>query len=478
MSENAKTEPAPSGGRLKKALKISGGLLVLLLIAAAILLAPVARAGTGYKAKILCSALFHSKRDLARIETEDLGHYDYISHSVDRENQSVTCRLGPFSSTAIYRPRLGTVLVRGLSEDALRAQEAAVTEPSSASAVAARPWSLGEPAPQEQGVDPAKLEEALDYAFKDVDAEDPDYRSRAVVIVRRGAVIAERYAPNVTADTPLIGWSMTKSISNALVGILVRQDKLDIREPAPVPGWTGDDPRAVITTDQLLRMSSGLKFNETYGIQLPMPDVVTMLFNAPSAGGLAADQPLEFPPDSVWKYSSGTTNIIAGIIRRSVGDSPAAAHAFARDELFGPLGMSSARVERDPEGTMVLSSFGYATARDWARFGLLYLNDGVVGGRRILPEGWVAYSTTPTPKASKGRYGAQIWLNYGDAKDPEQRWMPKLTPRIYAFRGFEGQYVIVDPTQEMVVVRLGCDRRRGFKIQDFLLKVQEALPKG
>jgi hypothetical protein len=179
---------------------------------------------------------------------------------------------------------------------------------------------------------------------------------------------------------------MTKSVTNALVGILVGQGKLSVDEPAPVPEWSGpDDPRGAITLDQMLRMSSGLEFGEIY--EDPRSDVCLMLFSVRDAAAYAADKPLETGPGGKWYYSSGTTNIISRIVRDSVGGTQADYFAFPRRALFDRIGMRSAIIEPDPSGTFVGSSYMYATARDWARFGLLYLQDGVWEGERILPEG-------------------------------------------------------------------------------------------
>jgi CubicO group peptidase (beta-lactamase class C family) len=255
-------------------------------------------------------------------------------------------------------------------------------------------------------------------------------------------------------DTPQLGWSMTKSVMNALVGILVEEGRLTIRDPAPVPEWrSAGDPRGAITLDHLLRMSSGLHFTEDY--QDPFSDVVQMLFARPDAGAFAASLPLEAPPDSRWQYSSGTTNIISRIVRQTVEGTGSDPLSFPRRALFDRIGMSSAVMEPDPSGTFVGSSFMYATARDWARFGLLCSRDGVWNGRRILPEGWMKYSTTPTPGAPKGMYGAQFWLNAGDPQNHAERWKAEAPVDMYSMSGFEGQYVSIVPSRKLVIVRLG-----------------------
>jgi CubicO group peptidase (beta-lactamase class C family) len=265
-----------------------------------------------------------------------------------------------------------------------------------------------------------------------------------------GEILAERYAQGFTPSTPQLGWSMTKSVNSALIGILVKQGKLVTDDPAPVPEWQrSDDPRRAITLDQLLRMSSGLTFQETYE-ENPVSDVNVMLFASADSAASAAAKPLQAQPDTQWSYSSGTTNILSRMVRQTVAGSVVDYWLFPHRELFARLGTGAIFMEPDPSGTFVASSFMYATPRDWARLGQLYLQDGIWQGERILPEGWVEYSRTPTPLAPGGRYGAQFWLNQG-----EEKWLTDLPPDLFAMSGHDGQFVLILPSQDLVVVRLG-----------------------
>ncbi len=212
------------------------------------------------------------------------------------------------------------------------------------------------------------------------------------------------------------------------------------------------DPRHAITLDQLLRMSSGLAFDEHYGTT---NDVSRMLFTRPDTGAFAASFPLVAPPDTVWSYSSGTSNIVARMLRDLHDGDLGALVRFSRQRLFDPVQLTSAFFEPDASGSFIGSSFVFMTARDWARFGELHRLEGVWNGQRILPEGWVRYVTTPTPAAPEGQYGAHWWLNAGDPRDPTQRPWPTLPRDTYAARGHSGQYVVVVPSAELVVVRLG-----------------------
>jgi CubicO group peptidase (beta-lactamase class C family) len=307
------------------------------------------------------------------------------------------------------------------------------------------------------------------------------------VVAKDGRLIAERYALGVSADAPLLSWSMAKSVIMALVGTLVLEGRLDVAAPAPVPEWRGPggpraewrgagdprgaitrdprgaitrdprgaitrDPRGAITLDQLLRQSSGLAFDETYGA---VNDVSRMLFTRPDTGAFAAAFPLAHAPGTVWSYSSGTSNVVARIVRDAFGGDSAAMVRHARERLFDPAGMTSAVFELDASGSFIGSSFAYMTARDWARFAELFRNDGVWQGRRLLPEGWARYATTPTPAAPRGEYGAHWWLNAGAPGAHQRRDWPLVPPDLYAARGHSGQRVVVVPSAGLVVVRLG-----------------------
>jgi CubicO group peptidase (beta-lactamase class C family) len=240
---------------------------------------------------------------------------------------------------------------------------------------------------------------------------------------------------------------VAKSVTHALAGLLVLDGKLDLHAPADVPEWrSAGDPRGAVTLDQLLRMSSGLKFTEAYVPGEPS-DVIEMLFGTGQAdtAAFAASFPLAHPPDDFFSYSSGTTNIVSRCLARALGGSGAAFEAFMRERLFDPLGMTSATARFDAAGTFIGSSFVFATARDFARFGQLYRQDGVWEGRRLLPEGWVRYARTPTFQQEgciDGPYGAHWWLDLAG-------------PGSFSANGYEGQYIVVSPHRDLVLVRHG-----------------------
>jgi CubicO group peptidase (beta-lactamase class C family) len=304
-----------------------------------------------------------------------------------------------------------------------------------------RAWPEGEP----PGAVAAELQRRLDYAF------GPDSRAdlgetHAVVVVQGGRLIAERYAEGLGPERTYPSWSMAKSITQALAGLLVGDGRLDIHAPADVPEWRAPgDPRGAISLDLLLRMSSGLAFIEDYEPGHPS-DVVAMLYGPgrDDVAHFAADQPLAHPPGGFWSYASGTTNIVSRALSRALDAYGPDFETFMRARLFEPLGMASATPKFDAAGTFVGSSFCFCTARDFARFGLLHLRDGVWEGRRLLPEGWVDYARTPTWQQPNddGPYGAHWWLGMAG-------------PGSFSANGYEGQYTAVVPDLDMVIVRHG-----------------------
>jgi CubicO group peptidase (beta-lactamase class C family) len=297
------------------------------------------------------------------------------------------------------------------------------------------------------------MTDALDRLY----APDAEHGvSLATVVMHRGAVVVERYGrqpdtpfgpgADVHADTTLISWSMAKSITHAAVGLLVDDGRISLHEPVAVPEFAGTAKQS-ITLQQLLEMRSGLTFVEEY-VDESVSHCIEMLFGA-GAGDMAhyaASLPLEDTPGSVWNYSSGTTNVIARLIGDVVGGGQEGMETFLRERLFGPVGMDSAIPKFDAAGTFIGSSFVYATARDFARFGELYRNDGVnERGDRVLPSGWAAHAAQPISTDEDFDYGRHWWV-----------WRDE--PGSFAAHGYEGQFTLVVPQRELVLVHLGkCD---------------------
>ena len=408
------------------------------------------RVATGFVAHNVCSKSFVSGLDPQTVfnETMDrdgLGRLRWgLNYHLDRTAQTVDASLaGLFGSHAGFHEGLGCVLSHGSEKPyLLRSDFAALKTPKT-------PPLLGEIAGPAV-VEPAdpRLKAALDHAFEEP-PEPPFRRTKAVVVVHDGRVIAERYAAGIGVDTPLLGFSMTKSVINALLGILTVQGIVTPSFPAPIPQWRAtSDPRHEIEVQHLMRMTSGLALDETNSGFDPSSQMV-YLHN--DMAGFAVKAQMIAPPGKRWHYSSATTEVLARIIRDAVG-GPEQTLAFAWRELFNPLGMRNVTLEFDGAGTLQGSTYMLASARDWARFGLLYLNDGVIGGRRILQDDWVDFSASATLDTD---YGAGFWTNRSEHPDAKGRVRLGIPRDAFFASGDLGQRVVIIPSQHLVIVRLG-----------------------
>ncbi|RPJ20103.1 MAG: class C beta-lactamase-related serine hydrolase [Planctomycetaceae bacterium] len=307
-------------------------------------------------------------------------------------------------------------------------------------------WPEGE---WPEGVDRAAIDVAVDVAF----AEGAPLRVRAVVIIHGGKLIYERYSTDED-DGPfkiMPSYSIAKSFTSALVGILVRDGRLDVDAPAPVPAWSGeDDPRHAITLDDLLRMSSGLEWNEA---PYPEPGDMTDMIRSEDAAAYVAAKELAHPPGTEFYYNSGNTVLIARILADVVGEGRTF-RGFMYTELLDKIGINRMDLMFDPAGTWFGSFSADTTARSFAKFGLLYLRDGVWDGEHILPEGWVEYSRTPS--ATNPEYGAGWWL------DLER-------PGVFYAVGVRGQVITVDPAHDLVLVHLATDSALALPVSEAIL---------
>ncbi|MDA9525942.1 beta-lactamase [Bradyrhizobium sp. CCBAU 11434] len=414
----------------------------------------VPKVATGFIAHTLCSEFFVSGLDVRRDLTDTTGAMpgtDLLTWAmdlqVDRTRKDVTVSLfGIGRSHAVYREGLGCTLEHGQGI-------ANVALPSNDKQPALLPEIAGPGlvAPQSEG-----LAAALDRAFTEP-AQPPYRRTRAIVVMKAGRIVAERYADGIGPETQLLGFSMTKSVMSALTGILVRQGKLKLDGPAPVAAWQSpDDPRHAITVDQLLRHTAGIALGSSLEAKLGsvLEPVNTMKYAEDDMASFAERAPLATAPGTAWNYHDGNYLILAQLIRNAAGGKPADALAFARHELFAPLGMHHVTLQLDASGTIEGSGEMMASARDWARFGQLYLDDGVVGGKRILPEGWVNYSASATPNAWVG-IGAGFWTNQGDSFGANFRIKHGWPRDAFFAKGTIGQYAIIIPSERLVIVRMG-----------------------
>lgn len=427
---------------------------------------------TGYGAKNICSCVMLAGRSPDDVLKNELGGFPIRlgNFSVDYNDSSATGTFfGLAKRKAIYRKGLGCSLVVETEENQFRNQKILLAERPliNQDSIAWPSGDLLQDSVQPQ-IDDDQLRQTLDEAFSEP-GQDKLRRTRAVVVVYDGRIIAERYAEGFNQDSKLIGWSMTKSITNALVGILVKQGKLRLGDPAPIKTWETDD-RKNITLNDLMHASSGLAWEENYG---GPSGATNMLFKKKDMGLFAAEVPLVHKPGEVFYYSSGTTNIISRIVRETVGDE--SYYSFPYQELLYKIGMLNTTIEPDAGGTFVGSSYSFGPARDWARFGLLYLNDGVWNNERILPEGWLTYTTTPARGADRGQYGAQFWLNAGAENNPQNRYYPDVPTDLFWADGFEGQNVFIIPSKKLVVVKLGLSQGDYMDDNKFLADIIRAV---
>ena len=386
---------------------------------------------TGYAAKNLASDVFVSGREPADVEALDL-HFSFIKftrNKVDFENKTVTSRFLWGKSVAAWRDGYGVTLLRGKKAAELQAEKYPL-------APEAEGPDFLEPGDSALTARLAPIAKALvdDHAYNGTPF--------AFVVLHEGKVVAERYREGLSARTRLLSWSMAKSFTNALAGLMYGDGLVDIFAPTGIPEWQGDE-RAAITLNDLMQMQSGLEWNEDYGNR---SDVNLMLHREKDMGLYAIDKPLEHKPGTFWYYSSGSTNIVMRYLRGKFA-SDKEFLTYYRERLFAPLGIRNAVFEPDMSGTPVGSSYLYITAREYASLGQLYLDDGVFQGRRILPEGWVDYCVTPAADSKDG-YGSFFWLN-------KNKLLPDIPEDMFSCQGHDGQEIFIIPSRDLVVVVLG-----------------------
>ncbi len=443
--------------------------LVLLLFAAAVLwLTPpdLVRVASNYTAKTVCSNVFLADRDpdeVLRTDVQAPGHplLRLMRVTADRERGVVRAGLFGFigGGLAVARPDTGCAV---LPDGRLGAAPPVKADVGVAPAQRDALWPDGDQVQSEASIAQVIANDAL---------AGPGMR--AIVVVLDGRIVAERYADGFGRQTRQLGWSMTKSVTAGLIGLLVKDGKLDLtRSAAAAMHWPDGDPRARITIADLLAMSSGLRFNEKYGA---VSDVTRMLYLEPDMAAFAAGQPLVNPIGTRWSYSSGTAVILSRIFQDAEGSD---ALAFVHRRLFEPLGMTSAVMETDEHGTLVGSSYMYATPRDWARYGVLLAQDGVWLGREILPAGYVAMMAAPVA-ASGGEYGhGMVWRWPKSADKPGRNADPAfaIPPDAFYMSGHDGQMVAIIPSKRLVIVRLGLTpSRENYHAEPLLQAVVGAL---
>lgn len=412
---------------------------------------------TGYVAKEVCSCIFVAERDTARTKLEDVGYFpiNLATFSIDENNKTVSSNIYGFAiETAVYRPYLGCALIHEVSEEEVQRQSFNFPMVVLDTALSF-PYGNYIEDTIPNSVNAEKLNSAMDFAMN-------CKGTRSAMVIYKGQIIGEQYADGFDENSKHLGWSISKSITNTLYGVLVKKGIVTLDESPNFANWTGQ--KQEIKIDDLLQMNSGLEWEEEY---YDLSSVTRMLFNNDDLGAYAANAEIEFKPAEHWEYSSGTSNILSEVMEKRIGNQDAY-WIFPYMELFNKIGATSMTLEADASGTYVGSSYAWATTRDWARLGQLYLNDGLWNEERILPEGWVEYSTTPA-EGSEGIYGAQIWLN------TTGKYLEGCPKDLYNFGGFNGQNITMIPSKDLVILRFGLNSIEKLDYAAFVQKVVEAV---
>tara|TARA_R110001632_G_scaffold102272_4_gene210414 strand:- start:50982 stop:52307 length:1326 start_codon:yes stop_codon:yes gene_type:complete len=432
-------------------------LIVVTLILVVIINYPKLNIISGFSAKSTSSSVFLANRTLTFTDSTD-NNFSPINIASDKlnfnESYATASTLGLLTRKAIYREGLGSVLI---TKDFDVNKKQLVPKRRVSNNTIAYPYGN---APQKDtvisNVNYDKLNAIVSSIFKKED------ETRAVLVIYKDQIIAEKYGTGFSSDSRILGWSMTKSILSTVYGIMQYQGKLNVQDKAPVSEWQNDE-RKEITLHNLLQMNSGLEWDENYD---KISDVTKMLFLEKDMTVMQRKKPLEGKPNESWNYSSGTTNLLSGILRKELGSQQEYLDYWYR-ELIDKIGMNSMIIETDMAGHYVGSSYAWATARDWGKFGLLYAHKGNWNGTQIFAPEWVDYVAKPTP-TSNGTYGAQFWLNaQGKMKD-----VPK---NMFYADGYQGQRVYILPDQELVIVRFGLKGNydENVFLKDIINSIQE-----
>lgn len=447
---------------MKKSLKYLLIIVLLVFMYLGYTFYPALNIVTGYASKNMASGLFLAKRDQLSMENQDNGFLpiNFANYVIDEGGKSVSSSIfGMMKRKAIYVEGLGAILVNDEYDPTKKFEI-----PSRYRSENNLAYPYGD-LPQRDTifaeVNYEKLQNAVDNSFDA--AGETTLQTRSVLVVYKDHIIGEKYADGFDHSSLMHGWSMTKSLTSTMYGILKRQGRIDINEKTGLEAWAGDE-RKHITYNDLLHMNSGLAWEEEY---FNISDVTKMLYLESDMGQIQIKNQLVGEPDQLWNYSSGTTNLLSGPLLRKQFNNHQDYLDFWYSELIDKIGMHSAVVETDLAGNYIGSSYAWATTRDWAKFGLLYLHEGNWNGEQVLDSSWVQYAATPT-NTSEGRYGAQFWLNAGS-------YHPDVPTDMYSCNGFKGQYVFIIPSHNLVVVRTGLVSDPKFNVNVFLRNIIESI---
>ncbi|MFV8377502.1 serine hydrolase domain-containing protein [Flavobacterium sp. LB3R33] len=409
---------------------------------------------SGFSAKSIASGHFIDNRSQEMIEKgdNDIDMIDLAKNKIEDAGKfAVASVYGLKERKAIYREGLGVTLI---NDDFDVSKPYLVPKRTKLNNNLPFPYGNNEPKDTVfSNVDYTKLNAAVANAFDK--KGELKKRTRSLLVIYKDKIIAEKYDTGFDKNSRILGWSMTKSITSAMFGILEKQRKFDIDDPAPIKEWQNDE-RKIITTNDLLHMNSGLEWEEKYD---KICDATQMLFQAEDMSRVQLEKPSAFRPNTRWNYSSGTTNLLSGILRKQFKTHQEYLDFWYTD-LIDKIGMNSMVIETDMAGNYVGSSYGWATTRDWSKFGLLYLHNGNWNGEQIFNEGWAKYTATPT-NTSEGRYGAHFWLNAGGTFQD----VPK---DMYFCSGYQGQMILIIPSLDLVVVRMGLKESPEFNFNEIM----------
>lgn len=446
---------------MKKFLKIFAILLIVALVYLRITIYPQLDLISGFSAKSVASGHFLDNRSLETIQQgdNDIDKVDWATNEINDSEHFATSNVhGLKERKAIYREGLGVTLIND-DFDVSKPYEV----PKRTKINNNLPFPYGNLEPKDtvfQNIDYEKLNAAVENAFDK--KGEKNKRTRSVIVIYKNKIIAEKYADGFNKNSRILGWSMTKSITGTLFGILQKQGKFDIMKPAPIAEWKSDE-RSKITTNDLLHMNSGLEWEEKYD---KICDATKMLFQAEDMGKVQLEKKAQFPPNLHWNYSSGTTNLLSKILRNQFKTHQEYLD-FWYTNLLDKIGMNSAIIETDMAGNFVGSSYGWATTRDWAKFGLLYLHKGNWNGEQLFNESWSKYVATPT-NTSNDNYGAQFWLNASGR-------FPNVPKDMFFASGFQGQMVAIFPSNDLVIVRMGLKEDPEFDFNGLLSEIVGSL---
>lgn len=422
---------------------------------------------TAFAAKGMCSSVFLAGKSPERVAAEDLSFFpiSLAKCKIDYEEKSVTAKVfGLGKRKVVFREGLGAVIVLDKAEEELMADSFQIPDPGYSQDTIL--WPLGDMIPEglPEGVDYEELNSILGNAIDSPDAE-PTKKTLGVVVVYNNELIGENYLEGYDSWTKFHGWSMTKTVTGAMAGALVQEGKMDVSAQTGIPEWAGD-ARKNITMENILHMSSGLEWMENY---FTISEATVMLMQSDDMFASIRGCKLEHEPGTYWNYSSGDANLLSGLLRMAIGDeNEYLAYAYTR--LFHRIGMLNTVVETDASKLFVASSYSYGSTRDWARFGLLFLNEGIFEGDTVLTQEWVEYMKTPAP-ASEGQYAGTFWLKESEVENA----LVDVPDDVFFADGFLGQRIYVIPSKKLVVVRMGYSLS-GFSVNDFLRDIIATLP--